>query len=465
MTFERHPSQREFESLLRPGERAGGSPEGVRVVRHLLAECPVCRERLRAMGWQGRRLARLLELRPDLDETLSEAPADQGIHYSYDAAFAGAERALDAFFAAGRAAERAPAELLAELGTLEMDEQIRRVSSDAAFANPTFIRFLVERSHAARYEDPDCMSYLALLAHLAAEAANAEAAGSDERLADVRARAWGQFANALRVRGKLTEAEDAFATANRYCDAGTGDPPIKARLLEQTSSLRIFQRRFDEAVAMADAAGEIYREIGDTQSLASTMVQKAIATLYAGDAEAAVAILNRAIPLIDHEEDPHLLLAACHNLVRCYIDLDRPEQGLAIYFKARELYSEFRHQLILLRASWQEGQLLRDLGHLRSAESALLRARKGFLDRGLAYEVAVVSLDLAAIYVRLGAIGDVKQTVAETMPIFRTLRVGRETLGALLQLQKVADQEQQALELIRSVATKLQDVQPQGMLK
>lgn len=451
-----HPSAQDLEGFLRRASSSGAAVRNARVMRHLLAECPACWGRLSAMGWEEGRLARLLQVPSDRDE-----PVGASQKYDYSTAFSGAERALDAFLAVGRPLAQPLDSLLAELSVLQVDEQMRLASGDARFAHPEVVRALVDRSHASRYEDPGLMLHLARLAQLAADACTLEAAGSERRLADTRARAWGLYGNSLRVCGRLPEAEEALNTALRYREQGTGDPPLRARLLEYSVSLQMFQRRFESAIELADEAGLIYRELGEEHSLASTMVQKAIASLYAGDPENAALTLNRAIPLVDHEEDPHLLLAACHNLVRCYIDLDRPEQALSLYFEARDLYQEFADALILLRAGWQEGQLLRDLGHLHAAEEALLRARKGFLERGLSYEAAVVSLDLAAVYVKLGFVEELKQTVSETVPIFRALRVGREALASLLQLQQVADQEHQALGLIRFLTARLERLSSQ----
>lgn len=451
-----HPSAEDLEGFLYKASGSGAAVRNARVMRHLLAECPACWQRLTAMGWEERRLARLLQVPADRDE-----PVGASESYDYSAAFSGAERALDAFLAVGQPVAQPVESLLAELSARQVDEQMRLVAEDSRFAHPEVVRSLVERSHAARYEDPGLMLHLARLAQIAADACALEAAGSPKKLADVRARAWGLYGNSLRVCGRLPEAEDALTAALRYRSEGTGDPPLKARLLEYAVSLHMFQRRFDVAIEMAEEAGQVYRDLGEDHSLASTMVQKAIASLYAGDPDSAALTLNRAIPLIDHEEDPHLLLAACHNLVRCYIDLDRPEQALSLYFEARELYQEFSDALILLRAGWQEGQLLRDLGHLHAAEAALLRARKGFIERGLSYEAAVVSLDLTAVYVKLGLVEELKQTVAETVPIFRALRVGREAVASLLQLQQVADQEHQALGLIRFLTARLERLSSQ----
>jgi tetratricopeptide (TPR) repeat protein len=452
-TMSVHPNFTEFQAFLRDASRPGDAVSNARIIRHLLAGCPACREQLNEMGWEGARLERLLTLRAGESQGSSTFE-----RYDYTQAFAGAERSLASFFAQGRP-PAAPAEALwAELSELTPEEQIRQVGTDRRFASPVLIQQWIDGSRVVRFDNPEKILHLSHLACLAAESCTAEETGSPERLADLRSQGWRQYGNALRVQGRLRESEAAFIRAQRHCEEGTGDPPVRAKLLAQMVSLRIFQRRFEEAVQLADEAGRIYKEIGQTDAFASTMVQKAVASLYAGDPESAARTLNRAIPLIDPAGDPHLLLAACHNLVRCYIDLERPDQALSLYFEARELYREFNDSLILLRAGWQEGQLLRDLGHLQAAESSLVRARAGFAVQELQYEAALVSLDLAAVYIKLGEGEKLKEVVATTVPIFIALGVDREALASLLQLQQLADQGRQAFDLIRLLSAKIEQI-------
>jgi tetratricopeptide (TPR) repeat protein len=447
--LEEHPSGKDLESFLKGASGPSTRALNARVMRHLLSECTICRGRLQALGWDGKRLARLVE-------TVEEGvPAPAANSFDYSRAFAAAERAVSAFLTADRPEAEIPSAVLARLEGLPEEEQIRRVSAGGSFANPGIVRALIDRSHSFRFQDAEAMLLSANLARLAAESCPA-AAGNELRLADLKARAWGQYGNALRVSGRPTEAEQAFAAAHQYRKAGTGDPMLRAWLLEKGTPLATFQGLLNKAMDMAGRAGEIYQELGENHLLASTLIQKATAAVYSGETESAVRMLNKAIPLIDFEEDPHLLLAACHNLIRCYIDLDQPEQALVIYSEICELYQEFDDPLIRLRAAWQEGQILRDLGHLRAAETALLRAREGYLARKLVYEAALVSLELATVYVKLGLVDELKSTVTATIPIFHALRVKLETLASLLQLRQVADQEQQALELIRILSAQIE---------
>ncbi len=450
-----HPTVEDFEGFLRSASGPGTATRNARVLRHLLAECSSCHHQLQSMGWGEQRLERLFRFPVDRDE---QAVAEMVAPYDYSRAFSATEQALSAFFAQGRPSESTPEELLAELAPLPQDEQSRWVVSYSRFASPHLVRKLVELSDAVRYENTARMLHLAHLARLAAEACSVASAGSAPKLADLRALGWRQYANALRVSGRLREAEEAFANAQHFCEEGTGDPPLRASILARVGSLRYFQRRFDEAIALADEVGRIYNELGETRLVATTMVQKAISQIYAGETDAAVLTLNRAIPLIDHEGDPYLLLVACHNLIRAYNDLGQPEQALSLYFEVRGLYQDFQDPLIALRSGWQEGQILRDLGHLRAAETALLAARRGFQEMELLYEVALVSLDLSAVYVRLGETEKLHEAVAEMVPIFKSLGVDREVLAALLQLQQAQQQSRQALELIRFLSSRLEQL-------
>jgi tetratricopeptide (TPR) repeat protein len=436
-----HSRVEDFESFFRAPKAPGSATRNTRLVRHLLAGCPPCRE------------------------NLSTAVSNRAGGYDYGEAFAGAQRSLTAFLAKGADSLIAPQDLKAELDPLSSEEQAERVARESRFAHPAFVKHLIDGSHAVRYQDATRMLHLANLARLSADACNAEIVGTELTLADLRGQAWRQYGNSLRVLGRLWEAEEAFVTAHRYLKAGTRDPLLRARFCTQKASLRMFQSRFEEAIELAEEAGQIYGELGETQSFASASVQKAIACLHASEAEDAVVILNQAIPLIDSERDPQLLLAACHNLVRCYIDLGRPEQALSIYFETRSLYKRFDDPLIRLKVAWHEGQLLRDMGHLRAAEGALLQTRQGFVERDLLHEAALISLDLSAVYVKLQSERELQQTVAETVPIFRALGVDREALASLLQLQQLSHQSRQALELIRVLNARIEQLPPRQTLQ
>src|SRR5262249_48286586 len=122
-----HPSTEDLSLFL---SQPANTARNGRVVRHLLAECPTCRERLRQSGWPEERLERLLRISNSEMEDVESAGFSPAATQSYDRAFGRAEQSLNAFFAPVRTLEEAPESLLAELERLSPEEQGRCAGSD-----------------------------------------------------------------------------------------------------------------------------------------------------------------------------------------------------------------------------------------------------------------------------------------------------------------------------------------------
>ncbi len=152
-------------------ERASEAEQRL-IARHLLARCPVCTAGLRARGWS-------------LGHARQRAPG------AYDAVFARCLRRTmeEAERRRGRAVV---ARLLAALDAIPAQERELKARNVSRFASLDLSAALVERSHAARFKDPEALLRDARLAAATAEAAAARRAAEEEVLHDACARAWVQ---------------------------------------------------------------------------------------------------------------------------------------------------------------------------------------------------------------------------------------------------------------------------------
>lgn len=418
-----HPSDGELKAFLAGGSARDSRCDG-RVVRHLLGRCPACRARLAALdpaGYWGR------GGRPS-----SRRPVD------YDEVLARAEQTFSLFFTAGRPIAEPPGSLLAELAPAEVLRDRSSGSADRRRAIPALTRWLVARSHTARYDDPQEMLHWGLLAHLAAGSCSAEAVGDRRRLADLRARAWGQFGNALRVCGRFREAAEILAAAQEFLRAGTGDPALRARFCEHMSSLRINQKDLESATSQIAEAEEIYETLEDRQGLASTQVQRAVVFQYRGQPEAVLPLLDRAIALLLRAEDPDLLLSARLNRALAQMKIEPSARVLASFRATLRADRVSARPALMLRACWQEGQLLAAVGHVEEAETKLRAARRGFLARNLAPEVVAATRDLAGLYRQVGRRRELEETLLDTQALFAGVPVEPEVRRSLEELERMA---------------------------
>lgn len=429
--MDQHPSSQELSDFL--AGRLASPSQNRKLVRHLLAGCLSCVERLESLG----RPERLPQFSRCLAERNSSAPKVASANFDYERAFANAERSLAYFVAQGHPVTEPPASILAELGSmLEGSEEISHPPPPARSALPFLVRWLVEKSHACRYTSPDEMLQWALMARIAADSCSKAIAGSAPKLADLRAHAEAQLANSLRVLGRSQEAEAVMGSAWESLAKGTGDSILRASVLAKSASLLILQDRFHVAFEHAREAVDIYDELGMKHERAGAQLTWSIGYIDSGEPDKAANLLEDVISSLDTAADSSLFCSARINLTQSYLSLKLPERALEIYEAPRFLCNR-KDTVSLLRLRWLGGRLLVLHGRTVAAEHTFSRVRSGFLEVGLAQPLVEVTTDLVKLNLELGKRDAAEELVFETTAQVQAMRSGPEVLGFLQNLQSL----------------------------
>lgn len=311
---------------------------------------------------------------------------------------------------------------------------------------------LIARSQACRHHDPEQMVLLAERA--AAIAADLDPlAYGPELTADLRARCLAELGNAHRVSDDLEAAERALRNAIEASGRGTQDPLLLARIMDLTASLRGAQRRFGEALELLDAVYQIYESHGDRHNAGRALISKGVYTGYANDPEGAVRLLSAGLAMIHPASDPKLVVTAVHNLIGFLADSGQFREAQRLLRRARQAYHAEGDRVNLIKLSWLDGRIAAGLGQLRRAEQSLLQARKDLTATGLNYHAALVSLDLAGVWLSQGKTAETRTLVEELVATFQARRIAREALAALVLLKEALDLDSTGpLELLRAVS-------------
>jgi tetratricopeptide (TPR) repeat protein len=309
--------------------------------------------------------------------------------------------------------------------------------------------------------DPEGMLALAIANASFAEHLDPEAF-SPGTAHDLRARAYAELGNARRIVNDFPNAEADFFRALRCAKAGTGNPMIRAEILWLAASLYRAARSFETASLLLDQAYEIYLRSGERHLAGRTLISQGIARAYAGRTLDAAESLQNGLRLADRERDPALFLAGAHNLIRLLIDEGHfadARESIRLY---AGLYRQHGALFDRLRLRWLEGLIAAGLGEPAEAEVAFLEARAGFAEHRLAYVEALISLDLAALWLTQGRTAEIGALLAEVLGTFRALGIRREAIAVLLMLEEAAQAERLTASLVTSAAARLQKLEGEG---
>ncbi|HSG39166.1 MAG TPA: hypothetical protein VLE27_05975, partial [Thermoanaerobaculia bacterium] len=162
---------------------------------------------------------------------------------------------------------------------------------------------------------------------------------------------------------------------------------------------------------------------------------------------------------IDARRSPRSAFGIRFNLAVNLAHLNRYAEAAELLHEVREMAVQLRNELDLFRVRWLEGRIASGQGRITEAVEALSQVRKGFLARGLGYDAALASLELAVLYLEKDRTGEVKTLAREMASIFQAQGVHREALAALRLFCEAAEREAVTLEMARRLVHYLERAQ------
>jgi tetratricopeptide (TPR) repeat protein len=274
-------------------------------------------------------------------------------------------------------------------------------------------------------------------------------------LADLEARGYGYAANALRLLFDYRQADREFEAAQATLAQGTHDPRERAQVLMLLSLLRRDQRRFAEALRHLQQAAAIYRWTREDHLEGTIFMTMATIHSYAGHPELAIPVADRARELLDHERDPRMSAGLQMNIAHYLCAADRAEEARQQIELARPLVEAAGTPNDLRGLRWIEGQIALALGERDEGDSLLSELREEYARIGDSFNAALVSLELVAVYLEQGRTADAKRLAAESLPIFQSLEIHRETLAALIALQRATEVETATAGVVRELLERM----------
>ena len=249
------------------------------------------------------------------------------------------------------------------------------------------------------------------------------------------------LANARRTLGDLSAAEELLARARRAWESGTGDPLDEAELLYFEASMLRGRRRFDEALRRIRKSARLYRELGDQHLEARSRMNEAHILSISGDPRGGRNLMARILPWFDADRDPKLAFVARHNLVWYTMECGDGDEALRMLSEFREDYEGAGQRSTYARLHWLEGRISEQIGREAEVEAAYGRAIEEFAELELPYELATVSLDLAAFCARNGRATEVRQIAERTMVLFHAIGVAEPMIAAWMIFRRAAEAE------------------------
>jgi len=266
------------------------------------------------------------------------------------------------------------------------------------------------------------------------------------------AQAWGSLANALRVQGDLPAASKALRTAREFLEQGTGDVEERAWWLRFKASLEADRGDFSQALRSCREARHAFAAAGCSEDAAWMEIKEAVIEGDSGNLERSALLFERFLgSRSEAEVGPEIYSLAQQNLAVTLAQLGRGGEAREV-LKGVLLEPQWKSEpLAALRLAWAEGLVLEAEGDFEKAETVLTEVQSGLADKELAYDVALVSLDLVRVLLLQGETTKVCDMSEWVGSIFQSVGVHREATLAGMYLVEAMRRREASLRLVGEI--------------
>jgi len=272
------------------------------------------------------------------------------------------------------------------------------------------------------------------------------------------------LANARRASGNLPAARAARVRGKKLWQAGAAaDPGLlnEALVLGLEANLLLADRRFAEALKLIEEALRVDRS-GITASLLYT---KASILADMDDLQGSTAALEKAASLVDAKREPRLALGIRLLLLLDLCLEDRAAEAQPHLGEVRSIAERLNRDLDLTRVLWMEGLVAAGVGRNAEAEANLQQVRGEMAKREIAFDYALVTLDLTVVLLSENRTAEVRALATDLIWIFRKQQVSENALAALHLFREAARREAATVGLARLVRRFLYRAQQNPELK
>lgn len=257
-------------------------------------------------------------------------------------------------------------------------------------------------------------------------------------------------ANVSRLAGRPDDARQRFETARSIIRSqNVTDLLIFAETDACEAILELELRDLPKAQELLKRSVSLYLLAGTREKAAHPLLTLGRLHNAAGDPLAAVEVTRGAVKIMNPTEEPRLFVFAHLNIALFLHEAGRHAEAMEALTEASEQARSFPDAYTQVRITWLEGKLAAALGDLDRAEKTFLEVRENLIARRQRYDAAMVSLDLALLYLRQNRTADLMTIAEEMHALFTAEEVLREALAALLVFQEAARKEQLTAEAVQ----------------